>query len=86
VNREIHVAIWSYTPELGSDIMNYGQASIVKLGLSEFPRLLISHHGVELVHRGDQGKLRVLQHLGVPAALVSQKAKSAVSEKDIPSR
>lgn len=65
MHGQVHVAAWPDAAELGRDVMDHGLAPVVELGLAEIPLLRVTHHGVQLVNRGDESELRVLEHLGV---------------------
>lgn len=70
VNGEVDVAVGSYAAELLGDVMDYGLAAVVEIGLAKVPLLAVADHGVKLVHSGNESKLGVFQHLGISAELV----------------
>lgn len=67
VHGQVDVAVRSYAAELLGDVVDHRLPAVVEVGLSKVPLLAVADHGVELLHSGNEGELRVLEDLGVPA-------------------
>ena len=65
MRRQVRVRVGPDAAQLRRDVVDHRLAPVVELRLPQVPRLPAPHHRVQLMHRGDQGELRVLQDLGV---------------------
>lgn len=65
MDGKIDVAIGPNATELRSNVVNDRLSTVIELRLAEIPLLLTPDHGIELVYRGDEGELGVLQDLSV---------------------
>jgi hypothetical protein len=51
--------------KLGCYVVNYWLPSVVHLGLPQFPRLIVSDHGIKLLDGSNESILGILENLGV---------------------
>lgn len=69
VHGQVHFAVEADAAQLPGDVVDDGLPAVVELGLAQLPWPAVADHVVELVDGGDEGKLRVLEYLGVALVL-----------------